>query len=70
MTCAFPVRAAATRASKATEGKDPNILDTLARAQFMNGKKKAVDLAECKMKGQFKESLDSYRKDELPKITD
>jgi hypothetical protein len=29
----------ATRANDAAQGKDPAILDTLARVQFMNGKK-------------------------------
>lgn len=64
----------AERANKAAKGKDPNILDTLARAQFMNGKKseaveseqKAVDLAEGKMKEEFKKFLASYQQGKLP----
>ena len=64
----------AERANKAAKGKDPNILDTLARIQFMNGKKsqaveseqKAVDLAEGKMKEEFKKFLVSYQQGKLP----
>jgi len=65
----------AARASKAAEDKNPDVLDTLARAQFMNGKKKeaivteqkAVELAEeGQMKDALKKSLASYQADKLP----
>lgn len=66
----------AERANKAAKGKDPNILDTLARAQFMNGKKsqaiateqKAVDLADDETKATFEKFLASYKKGELPDV--
>ncbi len=66
----------AERANKAAKGKDPNILDTLARAQFMNGKKsqaieteqKAVDLADDETKATFEQFLASYKKGELPDV--
>ena len=65
----------ATRANDAAQGKDPAILDTLARACFMNGKKeqaielqeKAVKLADGDMKGSLQEVLDSYKQGKLPK---
>jgi len=64
----------AERANKASQGKDPVILDTLARAQFMNGKKKeaiatgqkAVDIAEGEVKEELKKALTSYQEDKLP----
>jgi thiol-disulfide isomerase/thioredoxin len=66
----------AERANKAAKGKDPNTLDTLARIQFMNGKKsqaieteqKAVDLAEGEMKEEFKKFLASYKEGKLPEV--
>jgi thiol-disulfide isomerase/thioredoxin len=66
----------AERANKAAQGKDPNILDTLARAQFMNGKKsqaiqteqKAVELADEEMKPEFKKYLESYKAGKLPEV--
>jgi len=66
----------AARASKAADGKDGSILDTLARAQFMNGKKseavetetKAVGLAEGKEKEELQKSLDSYQAGKLPEV--
>jgi len=65
----------ATRANDAAKGKDAGILDTLARAKFMQGKKeeaidlqgKAVKLAEADQKESLEKVLDSYRKGELPK---
>jgi tetratricopeptide (TPR) repeat protein len=65
----------AVRANEAAEGKQPAILDTLARAYFVNGKKdkaieaqeKAIKLAEGDMKSNLEESLASYKKGELPK---
>ena len=64
----------AVRASDATKGKDPAILDTLARAYFVNGKKdqaiatqeKALKLAEDDAKDQFRKTLDSYKDGKLP----
>jgi len=64
----------ATRANDAAKGKDPNILDTLARVRFMQGKKdeaitlqeKAVKLAEGSAKENLESTLVSYKKGELP----
>lgn len=64
----------ATTANTAAEGKNPAVLDTLARVKFMAGKKseavrlqqKAVDLAEADMKDALKETLASYREGKLP----
>lgn len=64
----------AERGNKAAKGKDANILDTLARIQFMNGKmneaietqQKAVDLAEGEAKEKFTEFLTSYKQGKLP----
>lgn len=66
----------AERGVKASKGKDPNILDTLARVQFMNGKQaeavqteqKAVDLAEGEAKEQFTKFLASYKAGKLPDL--
>lgn len=68
----------AERANLAAKGKDANILDTLARVQFMNGKKKeaietqqkAVDLASGDMKDKFEEFLASYKAGKLPPVSD
>ncbi len=65
----------ATRANDATLGKNAPILDTLARVLFLEGKKekaielqeKAVDLAEGTEKAFLQQSLDYYKKGELPK---
>jgi len=65
----------ATRANDAAKGKDPGILDTLARALFMQGKKeqaielqsKAVSLADADQKESLEKTLDSYRKGEVSK---
>jgi thiol-disulfide isomerase/thioredoxin len=64
----------AQRANTAAKGKDAAILDTLARAQFMNGKKAkavetqtlAVQLADENLKENLQKALDSYKKGELP----
>jgi thiol-disulfide isomerase/thioredoxin len=66
----------ATRANDAASGKDPAILDTLARVQFMNGKKdkavetqqKAVALADADSREKLQEFLDSYKAGKLPKL--
>ena len=66
----------AERANQAVGGKDANILDTLARVQFMSGRKKeavateqkAVDAAPDEQKNSFRKSLTSYQQDKLPEI--
>jgi thiol-disulfide isomerase/thioredoxin len=67
----------ATRANDAAKGKEPAVIDTLARILFMQGKKaeaialqeKAVKLAEDDaMKTSLQKTLDSYKKGELPKL--
>jgi len=66
---------AATRANEITKGKDPSILDTLARAKFLKGEKekaielqtKAVSLSEGKSKESLTRTLDAYREGNLPK---
>jgi thiol-disulfide isomerase/thioredoxin len=65
---------AAERGVAASKGKDANLLDTLARVQFMNGKKKeavatqekAVELVDGKARESFEKSLASYKADKLP----
>jgi thiol-disulfide isomerase/thioredoxin len=64
----------AERANKAAGGKEPAILDTLARVQFMNGKKqeaiateqKAVDLVPASEADELKANLKSYKEGKLP----
>jgi thiol-disulfide isomerase/thioredoxin len=66
----------ATRANAAANGKEPAVLDTLARVQFMKGNKdeaiatetKAADLAPADQKADYQTTLDSYKKGELPKL--
>jgi thiol-disulfide isomerase/thioredoxin len=66
----------AERANKAAVGKDPAALAVLARAQFINGKKKdaiataqkAVDVAEPEQQAELKANLKSYQDDKLPAI--
>jgi thiol-disulfide isomerase/thioredoxin/Flp pilus assembly protein TadD len=66
----------AVRANEATQGKEPAILDTLARVQFMNGRKKeaieteqkAVDAAPDEAKIFYKKFLTDYQQGELPEI--
>lgn len=68
----------ALRANSAAKGKDAGILDTLARAQFMNGKKaQAIDTQELAVKAAnddtkdgLQKTLDSYKKGELPDVGD
>jgi thiol-disulfide isomerase/thioredoxin len=65
----------AKRANDASEGKNPAIMDTLARVYFMQDKKteaialekKAVKLADDDMKDGLQKTLDSYKKGDLPK---
>ena len=64
----------AGRANQATQGKEPGILDTLARVQFMNGKtneavateQKAVNLAEGPVKERLQQFLAGYQQGKLP----
>jgi len=64
----------ALRGNDAAKGKDPAILDTLARVKFMQGEKeaaislqeKAVNLAEKSQRSPYQKTLDSYKKGELP----
>lgn len=71
------LKAAAKIAASANEGsggKDPAILDTLARVTWLQGQKekaielqkKAVDLAEDDMKSDLQQTLDSYKAGKLP----
>jgi len=64
----------AVRANDAAKGKDANIIDTLARARFMQGKKdeaialqeKAINMAEDdQQKANLQKSLDEYKNGEL-----
>src|SRR5260370_13558324 len=66
----------ATRANEAATDKEPVVLDTLARVQFLRGNKeeaiqsqeKALALAENDdMKAALQKELDSYKKGEVPK---
>jgi len=64
----------AGRANQATEGKEPGVLDTLARVQFMSGKtneavateQKAVNLAEGPVKERLQQFLTGYQQGKLP----
>jgi len=68
----------ALRANEATQDKEPAVLDTLARVQFMNGKtneavateQKALDIAPDEQKGFLKKFLTSYQEGQLPKADD
>lgn len=64
----------AIRANAAAKGKDANILDTLARAHFMNGKKeKAIEIQEEAVKlavgdsaTSLRKTLESYKQGKVP----
>ena len=64
----------ADRAVIASNGKDANVLDTLARVQFLNGKQseaiatqqKAVEIAASDVKAGLRTSLASYQAGKLP----
>jgi len=68
----------ATRASDAAQGKDPAILDTLARALFLQGKKdkavalqeKAVTLAAEDQRAVYRNTLNSYKEGKVPEATE
>jgi len=61
-------------ANSLSGGKNPMILDTLARVTFMQGKKdkaieiqaKALELAEADMKDDLRATLESYKDGKLP----
>ena len=65
----------AERANTASGGRNPEVLDTVARVLFMQGKKddaiqtqeKAVKLAEGDGKANLQKTLDSYKEGKLPK---
>jgi len=64
----------AGRANQITEGKEPAVLDTLARVQFMSGKTneavatelKAIDLADGPAKARLQQILKGYQEGKLP----
>jgi len=66
----------AERANTATQAKEPAILDTLARVQFMNGKtneavvteQKAINTAPDEAKNFYKKFLTDYQQGKLPEI--
>jgi len=68
----------ALRANEATQDKEPAVLDTLARVQFMNGKtneavateQKALDIAPDEQKAFLKKFLASYQEGKLPEINE
>jgi thiol-disulfide isomerase/thioredoxin len=65
----------ARRGVEASNNKDPNVLDTLARVLFMQGKKgdaialqeKAIAAADDTTKQQLQQTLDGYKRGELTK---
>jgi Flp pilus assembly protein TadD len=68
----------AAQANQAAHGTNSEILDTLARAQFMSGKKKeaieteqkALDTASDEGKMGVQKSLTSYQQDKLPEVNE
>jgi thiol-disulfide isomerase/thioredoxin len=64
----------AERGNDAAEGKNADVLDTLARIQFMQGKheeaiktqQKALEVAEGDGKQSLEKTLESYKKGKLP----
>jgi tetratricopeptide (TPR) repeat protein len=67
----------AQRANQLSQGKEPVILDTLARVQFMSGKtneaiateQKAVDLADGGAKIRLQKTLTGYHRGKLPEMS-
>ena len=65
----------AKQGNETAKGQDPSTLDTLARLSFMRGKKdeavafeqQAIAVATDDQKDELKQSLESYKKGELPK---
>ena len=76
--CLALAKTVAERASTAAGEKEPGILDTLARAQFMTGltneavatEQKAVDLAPDELKTELKKSLANYQEGKLPQLNE
>ena len=68
----------ATRANSAAQGKDSQVLDTLARAQFLNGhtneavasERKAVEVAPEEAKTYLKRILTDYQVGILPEVSE
>jgi thiol-disulfide isomerase/thioredoxin len=68
--------AIAVKANEAAGGKDPSILDTLARATYLTGDKakaieleqKAIEFADNDTKKQLEDTLKSYKEGKLPKV--
>jgi len=66
----------AVRANDAAKGLNPSVLDTLARAQFMNGKKKeaaaterkALEQAPAQAKQPIEKMVKSYEDGQLPSL--
>ncbi|MGD0744449.1 MAG: redoxin domain-containing protein [Verrucomicrobiota bacterium] len=66
----------AARANQATQGKEPGVLDTLARVQFMSGKtnaavateQEAINLTEGLAKEHLRQTLTSYQQGKLPEV--
>ena len=73
LTVAKPWPPARTRRRN---GSEPAVLDTLARVQFIAGKKgrgdrdgdEGRDLVPADQKADYQTTLDSYKKGELPKL--
>jgi predicted Zn-dependent protease len=65
----------ANRANEGSKGKDPGILDTVARVKFLQGKKdealalqqKAIGLADGDMKAELEKTLEQYKSGDLSK---
>lgn len=66
----------AERANNASNGRNPHVLDTLARIQFRNGKtneavateQKAVEVATDEAKNFYRENLADYQQGKLPDL--
>lgn len=64
----------AVRANDLSKGKNPEILDTLARVQFVKGQKdeaiatqqKAIEMVSEGEKKQYQKTLDSYKQGKVP----
>lgn len=74
--CITTAEKIAERANLAAAGKEPAILDTLARAQFMSGKtnqavateQKALQVAPDEMKGYMRKFVEDYQQGKLPDV--
>jgi thiol-disulfide isomerase/thioredoxin len=64
----------AAQANESTHGEEPQVLDTLARIQFLKGRKdeavklqeKALEKADDRMRPLFQQTLDSYKQGKVP----